>query len=114
MSIPFTHLSMDKKNNNKQLKKILRIENIENVCVCESDEENVIQHTNDNNNDDYIVNDDNIINSNDDNNDNNNENESNKTISTTTSIKTKSLVWEHFNRITDSNEVIWAKCKYCL
>ena len=57
---------------------------------------------------------DNYNNNNDNNNDNNNENESNKTISTTTSIKTKSLVWEHFNRITDSNEVIWAKCKYCL
>ena len=80
-----------------------------------------------NNNDDYIVNDnnakdnkdnddniDNYINNNDNNNDNNNENESNKIISTTTSTKTKSLAWKHFNRITDSNGVIWAKCKYCL
>ena len=43
-----------------------------------------------------------------------NEDEGGKTISTATSNKIRSFVWEHFNRNTDGNGVSWAKCKYCL
>jgi hypothetical protein len=29
------------------------------------------------------------------------------------SVKERSFVWLHFDKITDDKNVIWAKCKYC-
>ena len=29
------------------------------------------------------------------------------------SVKERSFVWSHFEKITDDKNVIWAKCKYC-
>ena len=35
-------------------------------------------------------------------------------VNAANSSKTKSFVWEHFNKFIDQNGVKWAKCKYCL
>ena len=29
------------------------------------------------------------------------------------SVKERSFVWLHFDKITDDKNIIWAKCKYC-